>query len=144
MRDNDESKSFNYFPFGGGDDSSDPYEDYPFSNDDDNDFDDEPCWMFKSIASLIGIPKPFGMLFPYEKEKSFLEKRGYEVKELKCSTSADPSGVIKVAYKKGAKINKKDTDELEEHNVNKVFIGEVQDIVLKWLLKIGGDFDLNP
>ena len=72
------------------------------------------------------------------------KKKVFSKKELKCSTSVDPSGVIKVAYKKGAKINKKDTDELEEHNVNKVFIGEVQDIVLKWLLKIGGDFDLNP
>lgn len=141
MRNNDESKSFNYFPIGGnGDPDPDPYEDgFPFAGADDGFDDDEPCWMFKSIATLMGMPKPFGMIFPYEKEKEFLEKRGYEVKELKCSTSVNPLGVIKVAIKSGEKLNKKDTDALEEHSVSKVFVEEVQNIILGWLLKIGGE-----
>ncbi len=139
MRNNDESKSFNYFPIGGNEGGPESFDDFPFAGADDGFDDDEPCWMFKSIATLMGLPKPFGMIFPYEKEKEFLEKRGYEVKELKCSTSVNPTGVIKVAVKKGEKINKKDTDELEEHNVSKVFIEEVQNIILGWLLKIGGE-----
>lgn len=140
MRDNDENKSFNYFPFNEGGDDTFSYDDdnYPFPSDTD-DFDDEPCWMFKSIASLMGMPKPFGMMFPYEKEKEFLEKRGYEVKELKCSTSVNPLGVMRIAIKKGTKINKKDTAELEKHYVSQVFVEEVQDIILKWLLKLGGE-----
>lgn len=139
MRNNDESKSFNYFPIGGNEGGPESFDDFPFAGADDGFDDDEPCWMFKSIATLMGLPKPFGMIFPYEKEKEFLEKRGYEVKELKCSTSVNPLGVIKVAVKKGEKINKKDTDELENHNVSKVFIEEVQNIILGWLLKIGGE-----
>ena len=87
----------------------------------------------------MGMPKPFGMMFPYEKEKEFLEKRGYEVKELKCSTSVNPLGVMRIAIKKGTKINKKDTDELEKHYTSRVFVEEVQDIILKWLLKLGGE-----
>ena len=138
MRDNDENKSFNYFPFNEGGDDTSSYDEYPFPSDID-DFDDEPCWMFKYIASLMGMPKPFGMMFPYEKEKEFLEKRGYEVKELKCSTSVNPLGVMRIAIKKGTKINKKDTDELEKHYTSRVFVEEVQDIILKWLLKLGGE-----
>jgi len=80
------------------------------------------------------------MIFPYEKEKDFLEKRGYEVKELKCSTSVNPLGVIRIAVKSGTKINKKDVEALQEnYSVSKVFTEEVQNIILGWLLKIGGE-----
>lgn len=142
MRNNDESKSFNYFPIGGDDDSDsgNPFEDFQFPGADDGFGDDEPCWMFKSIATLMGMPKPFGMIFPYEKEKDFLEKRGYEVKELKCSKSVSPLGVIRIAVKSGTKINKKDIEALQEnYSVSKVFTEEVQNIILGWLLKIGGE-----
>lgn len=146
MRNNDdENKSYNYFSIGGtaGDDSSDPYEDYPFDSDSDNDDDDDggACWMFKSIATLIGMPKPLGMIFPNEKEIWFLEQRGYEVAEVKCSEDVNPTGTITIAFKKGEKVNKKDPDSLSSHQLNRVFISEVQEILLKWLLKIGGE---NP
>lgn len=145
MRNNDdENKSYNYFSIGGsaGDDSSDPYEDYPFSSDSDDDDDDGgACWMFKSIATLIGLPKPLGMIFPNDKEKWFLEQRGYEVAEVKCSEDVNPTGTITIAFKKGEKVNKKDPDSLSSHQLNRVFVDEVQGILLKWLLKIGGE---NP
>ena len=143
MRNNDdENKSYNYFSIGsGGDDSSDPYEDYPFTDDPDDDEDGGACWMFKSIATLIGMPKPLGMIFPNEKETWFLEQRGYEIKEVKCGEDVSPLGTITIAVKKGDKVNKKDPDSLSSHQINRVFVSEVQDIILKWLLKVGGE---NP
>ena len=78
--------------------------------------------MFKSIATLIGLPKPLGMIFPNDKEKWFLEQRGYEVAEVKCSEDVNPTGTITIAFKKGEKVNKKDPDSLSSHQLNRVFV----------------------
>lgn len=140
----DENKSYNYFSLGGnsGPFGQDPPrdDDFPFFDDSDDDPDpEEACWMFKSIAALMSIPKPFGTMFSYEQEKDFLEKRGYRVEEIKCSEEQNPTGFLRIAVKKGKRINKTNLEGLSQYSIGQVFIEEVQSIILKWLLKIGGE-----
>jgi len=138
----DENKSYNYFSLGG---QSDPPQgsDFPFYDDNDGGDDDfssdpeEACWMFKSIAALMSIPKPFGTMFSFDQEKDFLEKRGYRVEEVKCGEDVNPTGILTIAVKKGKRINKANIEELSKYSIGNVFVEEVQGIILKWLLKIG-------
>lgn len=137
----DENKSYNYFSLGGSPESNDSGlpqdDDFPFySSDDVVDDPEEACWMFKSIATLMSLPKPLGTMFSYEQEKDFLEKLGYKVEEIKCSEDINPTGFVRIATKKGDKIDKKDKEDLSKHSVGQVFVEEFQRIILNWLLKI--------
>lgn len=104
-------------------------------DDDDEEFDDIPeaCYMFDAISTMISIDKPFGMLFDVDKIEKFLVSRGYKIADkffshingsIRIATKDDPSSV-------------EDSPEGAKNHVRAVFSNEVQDIILKWLLKIG-------
>ncbi len=94
--------------------------------------DEEPCWMFSTIASIImNSNKPFGMNFESDKIEEFLKARGYKIIE---KYNEDLGDSIRVAIKSDQSHISGDVSD----NIRTVFSREVQDILLGWLLKIGG------
>ena len=107
-----------------------------FSYDDEDDGVDndlEPCYMFNAISAIMAMDKPFGILFDIDKIEKFLISRGYKIVDKYFSHINDS---IKVATKDDPD-NIPDSTEGARYHIRAVFANEVQDILLKWLLKIG-------
>jgi len=140
----DNNDNENYFfnsDLGGG--GKNKYPTPPFDPDDDPDFDPdfdndevsgEACWMFDTISALVAMDKPFGMLFDMPKIEKFLKARGYFIHDKYFSHINDS---IKIAIKSDDPDTVPDTQEGSKLHVRAVFAEEVQEIILKWLLKIG-------
>lgn len=108
-----------------------PSYDDPDSNSEESDEEDEGCWMFSTIASIImNSNKPFGMNFESDKIEGFLKARGYKIVE---RYNEDLGDNIRVAIKSDSTHISGDMSD----NIRTVFSREVQDILLGWLLKIG-------
>lgn len=90
----------------------------------------EGCHMSSFIFNLLKMPKPLGYLMPQEKMENFLRERGYKIIKRYSDSQEDEYSVV---IKPGSSYIP-DTD---YSNVREVFDEEVQDILLKWLLKIG-------
>ena len=130
---NDENYFFNS-ELGGGrippmDDPELP-EDY----DEYDDMPDEACWMFDTISALISMDKPFGIIFDIPKIEKFLEARGYTIGDKYFSHINDS---LKVAIKGDPDSIPDSHEGARDHHIRYIFANEVQDIILKWLLKIG-------
>lgn len=120
-----ESKDTNNLP--------DPEDDPEFYED----LTSESCWMFDTISTIMAMDKPFGMLFSMPKIEKFLKARGYEIVDKYFSHLKD---TMKLAVKK----EEVDIDSLPDttetastYHIRGVFTSEIQDILLKWLLKVG-------
>lgn len=87
--------------------------------------DEEPCPFIDLVCSMLGINKPFGFMWEEEKMIEFLKERGYKILERKTNDGTK----YKVA-------GKSYIPEEEVSNIANVFSSEIQDIILKWLLKI--------
>lgn len=109
-------------------DDSEGYDDY------DDDIPNEACWMFDTISALMAMDKPFGIIFDVPKIEKFLKARGYNIFDKYFSHINDS---IKVAIKGDDPDIVPDTPEGAKKHIRAVFAEEVQDILLKWLLKIG-------
>lgn len=107
-----------------GDDGYDDFDDMP----------DEACWMFDTISALMAMDKPFGFIFDIDKIEKFLEARGYTIGDKYFSHINDS---LKVAIKGDPDTIQDSTDDARDYHIRHVFANEVQDIILKWLLKIG-------
>lgn len=94
------------------------------------DDDGETCEMFDSIVAVSMIPKPFGFVWDVDKIKEFLVARGYKI--FKQPLKEDSGDFFEVAVKSDSLVVPSDVDS----NIRSVFDREVQDILLKWLLKI--------
>lgn len=90
----------------------------------------EGCHMSSFIFNLLRMPKPLGYLMPQEKMENFLRERGYKIIKRYSDSQEDEYSVV---IKPGSSYIP-DTD---YSNVREVFDEEVQDILLRWLLKIG-------
>ena len=90
----------------------------------------ESCHMSGIFADMLRMPKPFGFFMPQEKMEAFLKERGYKI--IKRSSGEDGEE-ISTAVKSGST----SIPEGDYSNIREVFDGEVQDILLKWLLKVG-------
>lgn len=108
-------------------DDSEGYDDY-------DDIPNEACWMFDTISALMAMDKPFGIIFDVPKIEKFLKARGYNIFD-KYFSHIDDS--IKIAIKGDDPDIVPDTPEGTKKHIRAVFAEEVQDILLKWLLKIG-------
>ena len=132
---NNNDENYFFSGLGGGgkiptppDDSDGMYED------DFDDMPDEACWMFDTISALMAMDKPFGIIFDIPKIEKFLKARGYTIGDKYFSHINDS---LKVAIK-GDPDSIPDTHEgARDHHIRYVFANEVQEILLKWLLKIG-------
>ena len=132
---NDENYFFNSGGIGGGGRIPTPINN-PEDSDDYEDFDDMPdeaCWMFDTISALMAMDKPFGIIFDIDKIEKFLTARGYTVADKYFSHINDS---LKVATK-GNPDDIPDTPEGAKYHIRAAFANEVQDILIKWLLKIG-------
>lgn len=96
----------------------------------DDDFGIEHCSMSELIFNFMKMPKPLGFFMPQEKMEEFLKVRGYKIiKRYSDSHEEEYS----VAIKPGSSY----IPENDYSNVREVFDEQVQEILLKWLLKIG-------
>ena len=99
----------------------------------DEDFDPQDildsCHMSGLFINMLQMPKPFGFLMPQDKMESFLKERGYKI----IKRGGDEGKEYSVAVKPGSTSIPEDN----YSNIREVFDGEVQEILLKWLLKIG-------
>lgn len=109
------------------------YGDEDPGEDDGDDYMEDPediCSMSGFIFNLMKMPKPLGFFAPQEKMEEFLKARGYKmIKRYSDSKEEEYT----VAIKPGTSYIPEDNFS----NVREVFDGEVQDILLKWLLRIG-------
>ena len=106
------------------------YDENDYLNDD-PDFDELPdCPLTEILLNSMVMPKPLGYVFPQEKMEEFLKQRGYKI--IKRYSEAREQD-YNVAVKSGSSSIPED----DYSNVREVFDGEVQDILLSWLLKIG-------
>jgi len=103
---------------------------------DDDDFDDgapEPCYMFDAISTILAMDKPFGMLFDIDKIEKFLIARGYKIVDKYFSHINDS---VKIAVKTEDPNTIPDSPEGAKYHIRAAFSSEIQDILLKWLLKV--------
>ena len=89
----------------------------------------DSCHMSGIFADMLRMPKPFGFFMPQEKMEIFLKERGYKI----IKRSAGDGEEVSTAVKPGSKSIPEDG----YSNIREIFDGEVQDILLKWLLKVG-------
>lgn len=91
----------------------------------------DSCHMSGIFADMLRMPKPFGFFMPQEKMEIFLKERGYKI----IKRSAGDGEEVSTAVKPGSTSIPEDG----YSNIREIFDGEVQDILLKWLLKVGKD-----
>lgn len=89
-----------------------------------------PCSFGHIFLNLLKMPKPLGYHFPQDKIVEFLKERGYKIINRYSDTMGEE---YPVAIKPGSSY----VPGNDYSNVREVFDEEVQDILLKWLLKIG-------
>ena len=130
---NDENYFFNSGLGGGRIPPTDDPE-LPEDYDEYDDMPDEACWMFDTISALISMDKPFGIIFDIPKIEKFLEARGYTIGDKYFSHINDS---LKVAIKGDPDSIPDSHEGARDHHIRYIFANEVQDIILKWLLKIG-------
>lgn len=102
----------------------------PDGEDDDPIDPEDFCHMSGIFFELMKMPKPLGFIMPQEKMEDFLKARGYKIIS---RFSDNRNEEYNVAIKPGSSY----IPENDYSNVREVFDGEVQDILLKWLLKVG-------
>lgn len=93
----------------------------------------DACPFVDSMMEVMLSDRPFNINWDMDKIEDFLKKRGYSV----ISNKPKRGRSFKVAYNEDKGISEKDAKELLVGNLSSVFSNEIQDILLKWLLKIG-------
>ena len=110
----------------------------PLDSDDKLDSDDF-CGMSDTFFALMTMDKPFGILFSTERIERFLKARGYTLADRYFSHIGDDVKVA-IKLKDGESVNTAIADTPEDaakYHIRAIFSSEVQEILLKWLLKIG-------
>jgi hypothetical protein len=89
--------------------------------------DEDDCPFAETLLHLTLLPKPFGIPWKTEQMVKFLKKRGYRI-ITKFDEEAEEEYYVAV----------KPHENLipEDGNIIETFVGEVQEILLKWLEKI--------
>lgn len=90
-----------------------------------------PSMLQATLIPFLLMPKPFGMVWEDDLITGFLVKRGYKI--LRVPGENGEVGEITVAVKED------DSTIPEESNIIPVFERELQDLILKALLKIAGE-----
>ena len=126
--------------------------DYNFIQDDDNseeefefypDFDmgdgdvnneEEDCPYLGIITALALQDKPFGFLWPKDKMTEFLKARGYKILDRKNKDTNEE-------YSIAVSSNSSSIPDEGRSNIKEAFDSEMQDIILKWVLRIAKEND---
>lgn len=91
---------------------------------------DEDLPLAIPILGALMTPKPFGIMWTKEQVIRFLKSRGYMIIE----RSDHDKKTYPVAVKKGSQVIPDG-----ESNIGDVFVEEVQEILMNWLLRIAND-----
>lgn len=94
-----------------------------------DDEDEESCPM-SSLFKVMMQTRPFGIEWEKDKVVDFLKQNGYEIHQKKSKIDGSE---FTLAYKAGVT---KPIDEINITNLSKEFSRTIQDILLKWLLRI--------
>lgn len=81
------------------------------------------------LCQMMFVPKPFGMVWSFDKMKEFLKFKGYKVIERVDDVTGRS---VDVAIKPGAKY----IPDATRSNIIESFEEEVQSTILEWLKKI--------
>ena len=79
---------------------------------------------------MLALPKPFGILWDFDKMEDFLKFKGYKIIE---RTDEESGRTCKMAIKPGDKYI---PDFSKGTNILDIFTDEVQDSIINWLKKI--------
>lgn len=124
-------REFNFIP---EDDTGNDTEFMPdYFGDDDG---GEDCPYLDILASIAMNDKPFGFLWPKDKIVMFLKARGYKILVRK---DKDTGEEYEVAVKS-------DSDSIPNDghgNMKETFDSEMQDIILKWVLRIAKENEMS-
>lgn len=123
-------REFNFVP----DPEDDEIGDAEFVSDYFDDDSGEDCPYLNILASIAMNDKPFGFLWPKDKVKEFLKERGYKILSRK---NKDTGEEYEVAVKSDSGSIPNDGHE----NIKETFDSEIQDIILKWVLRIAKEND---
>ena len=96
----------------------------------DDDIENEENCPMSSIFKVMMQTRPFGIEWEKDKVVDFLKQNGYEIHQKKSKIDGSE---FTLAYKAGVT---KPIDEINITNLSKEFSRTIQDILLKWLLRI--------
>ena len=125
-------REFNFVP----DPEDDEIGDAEFVSDYFDDDSGEDCPYLNILASIAMNDKPFGFLWPKEKVREFLKARGYKILVRKDKDTGEE-------YEVAVKSNSDSIPNDGHGNMKETFDSEMQDIILKWVLRIASENDDN-
>lgn len=96
----------------------------------DDDIENEENCPMSSLFKVMMQTRPFGIEWEKDKVVDFLKQNGYEIHQKKSKIDGSE---FTLAYKAGVT---KPIDEINITNLSKEFSRTIQDILLKWLLRI--------
>lgn len=96
----------------------------------DDDIENEESCPMSSLFKVMMQTRPFGIEWEKDKVVEFLKQNGYEIHQKKSKIDGSE---FTLAYKDGVT---KPIDEINITNLSKEFSRTIQDILLKWLLRI--------
>lgn len=96
-------------------------------------FDEDNCPYMNLIAALVLQDKPFGIMWTADKMMEFLKARGYKLIDRKDSSGDN--------YTVAVKPSDSSIPDDGHSNIKEVFDSEMQDIIMKYVLRIAIDND---
>lgn len=93
--------------------------------------DDDNCPYLDLITTLLLQDKPFGIMWTIDKMLLFLKARGYKLLERKDSSGNE--------YMVAVNPSDSSIPDTGRSNIKEVFDSEMQEILLKWVLKIASE-----
>ena len=125
-------REFNFVP----DPEDDDYGDAEFVSDYFDNDSGEDCPYLDILASIAMNDKPFGFLWPKEKVREFLKARGYKILVRKDKDTGED-------YEVAVKSDSGSIPNDGHGNMKEIFDSEIQDIILKWVLRIARENEVS-
>lgn len=100
------------------------------------DSDGENCPYLDILASIAMNDKPFGFLWPKEKVREFLKARRYKILVRKDKDTGEE-------YEVAVKSDSGSIPNDRRGNMKETFDSEMQDIILKWVLRIARENEVS-
>ena len=98
-----------------------------------NDTEDDNCPYLDLIAAMVLQDKPLGIMWTKDKILEFLKARGYKILDRKDSDGSE--------YTIAVKPDSSSIPSEGHSNIKEVFDAEIQDIFMKWILRIAKEND---
>ena len=98
------------------------------------DSEEESCSYLDILASIAFQDKPFGILWSKDKVNEFLKARGYKLIDRKNKDTGED-------YTIAVKPDSSSIPDDGHGNTKEVFDSEMQDIIMRWILRIAKEND---